>query len=396
MKLKFLFIALIVIGLVITGCEQQPSSPVSADMNTSGTITKIDAKRSHGPEMLTVMTRNMYVGGSVSKVLEGASDPSQIPLLVLEIFQEIIASEIYIRVHGMADEIAATNPHMIGLQEVSLIRYQTPGDFLTGQNTPADSVILDFLALLLDALEQRGLHYKVAGLVQNVDVELPMVVSEVPEFDDVRLTDFDAVLVRHDVESFRVKTDNFKAMFAVPVNENTVIEVKRGYVMVDVRFRGHKYRFVNTHLEDPSLDPELEFLQYAQAQELVKMLDNQAHPVIMVGDFNSVAPAGITYQYLLSQRFTDVWQVNTIPDNLDGFTYGHEAGLRNPNDEFYERIDYIFLRNKVRPFRLWPVSAWVVGDEDFVFSTYGIWPSDHGGVVASFQMPKWNNPMALH
>jgi endonuclease/exonuclease/phosphatase family metal-dependent hydrolase len=223
-----------------------------------------------------------------------------------------------------------------------------------------------------------------------------MVVSEVPEFDDVRLTDFDAVLVRHDVESFRVKTDNFKAMFAVPVNENTVIEVKRGYVMVDVRFRGHKYRFVNTHLEDPSLDPELEFLQYAQAQELVKMLDNQAHPVIMVGDFNSVAPAGITYQYLLSQRFTDVWQVNTIPDNLDGFTYGHEAGLRNPNDEFYERIDYIFLRNKVRPFRLGPVSAWVVGDEDFVFSTYGIWPSDHGGVVASFQMPKWNNPMALH
>ncbi len=394
MKFKILFVAFIITGLILTGCEQQPTSPVSSDMKASGMISKTGTENTSGSGMLTVMTRNMYVGGDVDKIL-AASDPSQIPLLVLEIFQEILSTEIYYRVHLMAEEIAASNPHMIGLQEVSLIRYQSPGDFLTGENTPADSVIFDYLALLMDALAQRGLHYKVAGMVQNVDVELPMVVSEVPEFDDVRLTDYDAVLVRDDVETFSIKADNFKAMYAIPVNENVAIEIKRGYVMVDVRFNDHKYRFVTTHLEDPTSNPdELIYLQLAQAQELVKLLSNQAHPVIMAGDFNSVAPAGLTYQYLLSENFTDVWLVNTIPDDPDGFTYGHDHLLRNPNDYFYERIDYIFIRNKVQPYQLGPVSAWVVGADLDVFNIFGLWPSDHGGVIASVQIPKWNDPLA--
>jgi len=395
MKFKIFSVGLIFVGLVMTGCEQQPTSPLGSDMKASGTISKIGSDDVLDSGMLTVMTRNMYVGGNVDKILT-ASDPSEIPELVLVIFQEILSTEIYYRVHLMADEIAASNPHMIGLQEVSLIRYQSPGDFLTGENTPADSVIFDYLDLLMDALEQRGLHYKVAGMVQNSDVELPMVVDPAPLFDDVRLTDYDAVLVREDVETFSIKADNFKAMYAVPVDENTAIEIKRGYVMVDVRIDKGKYRFVNTHLEDPSLDPQLEYLQLAQAQELVKMLSNQAHPVIMAGDFNSVAPAGLTYQYLLSENFTDVWLVNTVPDDSDGFTYGHDYHLRNPNDYFYERIDYIFIRNKVQPYQLGPVSAWVVGADIEVFNIFGLWPSDHGGVVASVQIPKWNDPLAAN
>ncbi len=395
MKLKFLFFALVFIELILTGCEQQPSSPLSPDMDATGSISKIGAKHSHGDKMLTVMTRNMYVGGNVDKILT-ASDPNEIPLLVLDVFNEILSTQIEFRVQLLADEIAAYDPHMVGLQEVSLIRYQSPGDFLTGSNTPAADVLFDYLALLTNALEQRGLHYRVAGKVQNVDVELPMVVDPAPLFDDVRLTDFDVVLVRRDLKTFRVKTGNFKAMFEVPVDENVTIEIKRGYVIVDVKFHEQKYRFVNTHLEDPSLNPELEYLQLAQAQELVKMVSNQAHPVIMVGDFNSVAPDGMTYQYLLSEKFTDVWMVNTITDDPAGYTYGHDYDLRNPGDFFTERIDYVFIRNKVRPYYLGPVSAWVIGDELAVFNTYNLWPSDHGGVVADFQMPKWKKRMAFH
>ena len=137
----------------------------------------------------------------------------------------------------------------------------------------------------------------------------------------------------------------------------------------------------------------------SQAQELVKKLDNQAHPVILVGDFNSKAPnphapTGLTYQFLLSEQYVDVWNVNQLTDDPMGYTYGHDESLRERDFDFYERIDFIFLRNKVRPYRLGPVEAWVIGKDVDVFDIYELWPSDHAGVVASFMMPKWNRQHA--
>lgn len=73
----------------------------------------------------------------------------------------------------------------------------------------------------------------------------------------------------------------------------------------------------------------------------------------------------------------------------DGNTYGHDLDLRNPVVNFYERIDYVFSKNLKRSKRskIAPVWAIVVGDEYRNRTASGLWPSDHGGVVASFYLP---------
>lgn len=398
MKLNLFLVLLVVSGLMFTGCQQDPMAPIANENDQLQSLEKRGRMQDGIEKNLTVMTRNIYVGASFESILT-ADDPEDIPVLVLGVFQDLLSTDIVTRVQALADEIAVNNPQMIGLQEVSMVRYQSPGDFVTGNNTPATYVMYNYLDLLMEALAQRKLKYRVAGIVENFDVEVPMVTSEVPTFDDVRLTDFDVVLVRNDVRTYQVETGNYEASFDVPVNPQVSLTIKRGYVIVDVKVRGKKYCFANTHLEDPSTDPLLEYVQLAQAQELVNKLDNQMYPIILVGDFNSkapnpLAPTGMTYQYLLSEQFVDVWNVNQLTDDALGYTYGHSELLRDRDFEFYERIDYIFFRKNSLPDRLGPVKAWVIGKDINVFNEYGIWPSDHSGVVASFMKPKWNRQHA--
>jgi hypothetical protein len=388
---KFLFSIFMVVILISAGCQEQPSAPMLT--GSSDNAAKLNGGKNNGDGAVTVMTRNIYVGANVDAILGAAGDPEQLPQIVTEVFQDLLDTDFPARAKLLAAEIATANPHMIGLQEVSMVRTQIPGDFLT-DNTPATDVLYDYLEILMAELSMLGLDYRVAGMVQNFDVELPMIGET--SLDDVRLTDFDVVLVRNDVETFRTKAGNYDAMFEIEVPGFTSFQIKRGYVLADVRIDGKRYRFASTHLEDPSSNPLLEYVQLAQAQELVKMLDNQSNPVILVGDFNSKAtdselPGDMTYLYMLSENFTDVWSINSYSGDPLGFTYGHTELLDDPDDEFYERIDYVFLRNKVDPFNLEMAEAWVVGrDEGFD----ELWPSDHGGVVAHVNIPGWSKGMA--
>ena len=87
---------------------------------------------------------------------------------------------------GIASIIKAHQPHIIGLQEISLIRTQHPGDRLTG-GEPAEELVLDFLAVVMDALQAEGLNYRVAAKVENFDIEMPMSADgSLAEYDDVR------------------------------------------------------------------------------------------------------------------------------------------------------------------------------------------------------------------
>ena len=70
---------------------------------------------------LEVMTQNLYVGADLFKIL----DPSQsIPVRVAEIFSDIQVTDFAQRAESIADLVAEHEPHLIGLQEVSLIRTQ--------------------------------------------------------------------------------------------------------------------------------------------------------------------------------------------------------------------------------------------------------------------------------
>ncbi|UCF18695.1 MAG: endonuclease/exonuclease/phosphatase family protein [Gemmatimonadota bacterium] len=360
----------------VTGPTQTPVSSFSLD---------------HGTDVVTVMNHNIYVGANVDRVID-AEDPSDIPILVALTFQELVSTNFPARAQAIADEIARRQPHLVGLQEVSLIRYQSPSDFFVGNPVPATDVLLNYLSILEAALAARGLDYQVAGAIQNADVELPMFVgfggSGEPLFDDVRLTDFDVVLVRGDVDYSNVAEVNYQAQYA-PFPEFGII-IPRGYVAIDATIKpNHTYRFVNTHLESDDQD-----VKESQAAELIAALESERKPVILVGDLNTPAPDGAVYQMFLGADYIDAWTRNHEKDEGDGLTNGHDSDLRNTEVNFTKRIDFILVRNRNRGTSpMGPAFATVWGDElgDRVPSGLPdgdlIWPSDHAAVIAEMRIP---------
>jgi endonuclease/exonuclease/phosphatase family metal-dependent hydrolase len=178
-----------------------------------------------------------------------------------------------------------------------------------------------------------------------------------------------------------IQTGNYEVKLEVPT---AGISIPRGYIIADVKVNHRDYCFVNTHLE-PAPIPELLAIQLAQAQELVKKIKRKGKPVILVGDFNSPALYGETYQFLLSQGYTDTWPA--VNPTESGFTYGHDLSLMNETAEFYERIDFVFPQTRGKCKILVPVSAEMVGDEPGNRTAGGLWPSDHGGVVVQLDTP---------
>lgn len=380
--------------LIIAGCTRQtPMAPQVSELNepetaataSPNTVDTELCSLGRFPGTITAMTRNIYVGGDVDIVM-AATDPNQIPVLVAQVFQQVQATKFPERAVSLAREIAWTQPHVIGLQEVSLIRYQSPGDAVVGGTIPAVDTLYNYLGILLRALRSQGVDYRVAGMIQDTDIELPMLVSQNPlKFDDVRLTDFDVILVRHDVRTGNVVARNYQARLVLP---NSGIAVLRGFVAANVTVGRQVYRVVNTHLE-PASNPAVLPVQLAQARELIGFLRGETLPIIVTGDFNSAAPDGETYQLMVSQGYTDIWTENLLRLDPNGYTYGHDADLLNPVANFYERIDYIFVRHESRFFRkakVGPAVAIVVGDEASNRTPSGLWPSDHGGVVARFRL----------
>ena len=327
-----------------------------------------------GPDVapVVVMTQNVYYGFDVGPIL-GSQNPEEIPVLAAQAVQQLIASNFPERAEAMAAEIDRKRPQLIGLQEVALFRVQSPGDAVVGGTTPAETVLFDYLEILLSALAARGLDYKVAGKIQNVDVELPMIVNPDPlAFDDVRMTDFDVILARGDVAISNVTAGNFQAKLPL---DNLGIEVPRGYVVVEADLGGNRIvHFANAHLEDtPFLS-----VQLAQAQELAAILSGRSSPVILVGDFNSPATSGDTYQFLLSQGYGDVWTTSPFREPGEGLTWGHAADLLNPTVQFTQRLDLVFTSDT----RTLPaLQTWIWGDDLSERTASGLWPSDHAGVT---------------
>jgi len=75
-------------------------------------------------------------------------------------------------------------------------------------------VEIDFLDVLLAALEARGLSYTAVAVAEGADVELPMlreVTPAGPVLDDLRHTDRDVILARGDVAVGEAASGQFAA-----------------------------------------------------------------------------------------------------------------------------------------------------------------------------------------
>jgi hypothetical protein len=103
--------------------------------------------------------------------------------------------------------VQAAAPDLIGVQEAAL--WQTGAPSATYPPPPPSAVSCDFVKILTDALNARGLHYAPVAVTNNFTVEGPGLFPS--GFMSVQLTDRVAILARTDVPLTisHVQTANF-------------------------------------------------------------------------------------------------------------------------------------------------------------------------------------------
>ncbi|UCD24687.1 MAG: endonuclease/exonuclease/phosphatase family protein [Gemmatimonadota bacterium] len=373
MKRLTVLTAIAVAAFLASACDDaEPLGPADAEPAEAEEFSEMDAHRWGFilGRPIKVMTRNLYVGADVDPIVEAAAmgaSLEEIAGLVDVAFQTLMITNYPERAGAFADEIKSSRPHLVGLQEVSIIE--------------AGGTTLDFLAILLHELAQRNLDYRVAGRVKNIDLTVP---SGAVGF--VRLVDYDVVLARGDVEISNVQEQNYWARLEFDLGGIPLV-IGRGWVAVDAKVHNREFRFFDTHLE-----PASDVVQQLQAAELMDTVNNVDIPVVLVGDLNTRADGSTTptYETLLNAGYVDLWTRRLGPPN-EGYTCCHAADLLNPIQQFYERIDFILVKNETVVSQRFAVgaivNAWIVGEEQKDRTTSGLWPSDHGGVVARFRIP---------
>lgn len=326
------------------------------------------AEGRRAPVDVRVMTRNLYLGANLDRIVQARSAPEAFAAVELA-WRNVQTNDFPTRARAIAREIAGQRPDFVGLQEVSLYRTQAPADFTV---TPARTVALDYLRELQRALAARKLRYRVLRVHRPVDAELP---AGSPPAMDIRLTLGDALLVRNDkririrrIQSGRYTTET--SLFG------GFVIARRGYVYADVTIGGRTFRVIDTHLESFS-----DASQIAQGTELAAGPANTRLPTILLGDLNSRADGTgtPTYASLRAAGFRDAW-ADAHPNDI-GLTCCFGELLNEPPTPFYSRIDYVLHKNGFRA-----VAATVVGEETRDRIS-GLWPSDHAGVAARLRLP---------
>jgi endonuclease/exonuclease/phosphatase family metal-dependent hydrolase len=323
----------------------------------------------------TTFTQNAYVGASIERVL-AATTPEELVQAVTTTYYELLASRPNIRMMGIADRIADRRPDVVALQEMYLLRRQSPGDLMLGGTTPATEVVVDFLQSLMASLAMRGLHYRVAALSTETDVEMPMLNLLTGGIDDARLTDREVILVRTDLPASQFRVSNPQSGRYITHLSYNGVDILQGWCSVDVNVGTRRFRYINTHLQDESI-PEI---QYAQALELLGGPVATTLPVMVVGDLNA-DPHGLngtwSYPDLIAAGLEDAW--SALYPHRPGLTWGHDPRLADRSVDFVWRIDLVLSKGDLFvPKRLETVDTGLWR----LLPPY--WPSDHAGVAASF------------
>jgi endonuclease/exonuclease/phosphatase family metal-dependent hydrolase len=346
-----------------------------------------EAKR--GPTV-TVMTRNLFLGADLSPAI-GATSIEEAIDGSGEIWRELRRTKFPKRAKPLAREIKRSKADLVGLQEVALWRKQTPSDGgsrpISPIGTPATRVYQDFLAILRRQLKKVGAKYRVAVVQNEFNAELPTdadgsdATGNAALFGadfDARLTMRDVILVRKGsgVKLGKRRKGHFTTRYE-PVVGGLTIPVDRGWASVEARLKGHRFRFVDTHLEAFG-DPKI---REAQAKELTEGPLDTRRQVILVGDLNS----GIARHHEPEQPGDDL-----------AFRALKRFGMKDRGavqsccyDSLFDRnakldhtVDHVLTKPGLRKRR-----AYVTGD-DRGERTSGLWPSDHGGVVSLLRLPK--------
>jgi endonuclease/exonuclease/phosphatase family metal-dependent hydrolase len=332
--------------------------------------------KAHKPEV-KVMTRNMYFGADLTRSIAATTFPELLAANA-QIWTNVLHSDIQARARLIAREIARTRPDLVGLQEVSQWLSGPLGD-------PADATTLEFdqLASLQFWLAAYGAPYKVVQSQQQIAIESP---AGAPYNKDFRLVDRDVILAPKWGSPGIVLSNpagaNFVNNFSVTTGVGVVIEVKRGWVSVDAKAKGKKFRFVNTHLE--SFHPGFRAQQAGELVAPTGAVGSAPGKVVLVGDMNSdpneAPPGNIAFNVLLSGGLIDTWPAANPGD--PGYTYGFSELVNDPSPVglFNQRIDHVMTKGDIHVKR-----SRLIGLDPSNRTASGLWPSDHAGLVTTLR-----------
>ena len=369
-------------ALMVLGCGDGAPTQ-AAPLEDQAAVTP-DVFNGGGSEAFKILSRNVYIGADVAPVFQ--VDFNDIPALTAvaaALWQTVQQSDFQTRAEALADEVAATRPHVVGLQEVS--RFVV----LNGSLQPI--AVVDYLQILQAALAARGLDYVQLSVLNNTNVTVPIALDlqsgTVTQLLD--LTDRIAVLVRSDVTVHDVAQDNYATRFLLAPG----VFLTRGWARVDAEFGGQRLHVVNTHLEGQSLAP----IQAGQAAELMgPVTAGLIGPKVLIGDLNSDAAGGPgipswtpTYGELVGAGWVDLWAQAHPGGGAPEFTCCHLPDLSNTASSLAQRIDFVLVRDAPQSGSgrvLGSVKIEVLGEESGD-RLGGLWPSDHAGLVAGLRLP---------
>src|SRR3954453_9703289 len=299
-------------------------------------VVPATAEAKSKPSNVKVMTRNVYLGadltpGVQAKDLQGLVDAAGV------ILNQVDQNDFATRAKGLAKEIKAKKPDLVGLQEAALWR---TGPCTENPIPPkATTVRYDYLALLLRELNKGGKHYRVVisqpefdfEVYANTDGNQSTAGPGCPLGSEIngRLTMRDAILARvggnakTKVRTAKAKAGHFATLLRVKPAGVTV-DVTRGWTAVDASVgKSRTFRFVNTHLEafdnqqsnhtSKETDVGNGQIREAQAKELFASGGPASGklPAILLGDLNSdtkteVKPGdGLAYAALTGAGFVE-------------------------------------------------------------------------------------------
>ena len=318
---------------------------------------------------VTVMTRNLYFGADLTPVVV-AETSGALQAALSGAFLQAQGSNFSLRMDAVAGEIAQSGAVLVGMQEVAT--WSVNG-----------AVVSDFTDLVLQGLASRGLSYEPVAVAPGFQFA-----ADIPGVGLAGLTISDVILARADLSPSELQVENsqtgrYTAQVVLPTPLGDV-PFPRQWAAIDAKVRGMKFRFVTTHLESLDFGP-FAGIRQAQAAELLASptspLNTTKRPVVLVGDFNSqVTDPGDAIDQFLTAGFTDAW---AVAGTGSGFTFGHDANLADPFDLLTNsRIDFVTVRGG--PI----VEAATVVDTllDPLPDLRPLWPSDHGGVVATLEL----------
>lgn len=367
--------------LPLASCTDD-AGPVTAELDTP----EIGALASPAsPAFLRLYARNAFLGGDTDPLF--SIDFSQLPGNIVEVvgavstfWSEVQANDWPARAEIIADDIEATRPHVVGLNEMAT--------YVVFDLSAGPVAGLDMADLLLDALAARGLDYRLEIQQDNTAGQLPLSLGPggIASVLDVTLSD--VTLVRADVDVTGRASASYGASLALGP-----LELKRGWSRVSFPFGGATHHVVVTNLESQRIRP----VHDGQATELIDgVLAGLQGPTFVMGDLNSDAASGPpgppwtpTYGRLLDAGFLDAWLAQTGRVG-DGFTCCWDPDLQD--GVLDERIDFILVRAPMatRHGKLaGAVQMDLFGEEEADRTGgSGIFPADHLGIFGAFQLPR--------